>query len=57
MLGLMRDEGLVDRADGPRGYLWSPTVSRQTARAGLLGKLVDLVFEGSTRRLVAHMCG
>ncbi|MGC8644182.1 MAG: BlaI/MecI/CopY family transcriptional regulator [Isosphaeraceae bacterium] len=49
------DKGLVDRADGPRGYLWSPTVSRQTARAGLLGKLLDLVFERSARGLVARM--
>jgi BlaI family penicillinase repressor len=23
MLKLMRDKGLVDRADGPRGYVWS----------------------------------
>ncbi len=55
MLKLMREKGLVDRADGPRGYLWSARVSKKAARAGLLGKLLDLAFEGSARGLVAHM--
>jgi predicted transcriptional regulator len=55
MLKLMRDKGLVDRADGPRGYVWSAKISRRMARAGLIGRLVDLAFEGSARGLVAHM--
>jgi predicted transcriptional regulator len=55
MLRLMRDKGLVDRADGPRGYVWWAKVTRKAARAGLIGRLVDLAFEGSARGLVAHM--
>ena len=55
MLKLMRDKGLVERADGPKGYLWTAKVSRKSARSGLLGKLVDLAFDGSARGLVAHM--
>jgi BlaI family transcriptional regulator, penicillinase repressor len=55
MLKLMRDKGLVDRADGPRGYVWSAKITRKAARAGLIGRLLDLAFEGSARGLVAHM--
>jgi BlaI family penicillinase repressor len=55
MLKLMREKRLVERSDGPRGYLWSAMVSRRAARAGLLSKLLDLAFAGSARGLVAHM--
>jgi predicted transcriptional regulator len=55
MLKLMLEKGLVERIDGPSAYLWSAKVSRQTARAGLLSKLLDLAFAGSARGLVAHM--
>jgi BlaI family penicillinase repressor len=55
MLTLMRDKRLVDRADGPRGYVWSAKITRKAARAGLIGRLIDLAFEGSARGLVTHM--
>ena len=55
MLKVMRDKGLIERADGPRGYVFSAKVSRQSARAGLLARLLDLAFAGSARGLVAHM--
>jgi predicted transcriptional regulator len=55
MLKLMRDKGLVDRADGLRGYVWSAKITRKAARAGLIGRLIDRAFEGSARGLVAHM--
>ena len=55
MLERMREKGLVERADGPRGYLWSARVSRTSARSGLVGRLLDLAFDGSARGLVAHM--
>jgi predicted transcriptional regulator len=54
-LELMRAKGLVGRDDGPRGYLWSAKISREAARAGLLGRLLDLAFDGSAHGLVAHM--
>ena len=39
---------------GPKGYVWSAAVS-QAAAGEMLGRLMDLVFDGSARRLVAHL--
>jgi len=55
MLKVMLDKGLVARDRGPRGYQWSAIVSRKAATTGLLGKLLDRAFDGSARRLVAHL--
>jgi BlaI family penicillinase repressor len=57
MLKLMLDKGLVERGEGEagRGSVYSARVSREAASAGLVRRLVDLVFDGSARRLVAHM--
>jgi BlaI family transcriptional regulator, penicillinase repressor len=55
MLKMMLAKDLVQREDGPRGYLWTARVSRQAAVSGLIGKLVQHVFDGSARRLVAHL--
>ncbi|CAN5614125.1 BlaI/MecI/CopY family transcriptional regulator [soil metagenome] len=55
MLKVMRDKGLVDREQGPKGYLWSALVSRRATSAGLLRRLVDRVFDGSAGRLVANL--
>jgi BlaI family penicillinase repressor len=55
MLKLMREKGLVQRGDGPRGYLWSASVSQEATRSGLLGKLLNIAFDGSAHRLVAHL--
>ena len=54
-LKTMLAKGLVARDDGPRGYVWSAVASRGSTATGLLGKLVQHVFDGSARRLVAHM--
>ncbi len=54
-LKTMLAKGLVARADGPRGYLWSAATSRGSAASGMLSKLVQHVFDGSARRLVAHL--
>jgi predicted transcriptional regulator len=55
MLKLMLAKGLVQRDDGPRGYVWSAGVSHEAAANTLVGNLLDRLFEGSARRLVAHM--
>jgi BlaI family transcriptional regulator, penicillinase repressor len=55
MLKMMLAKEMVQRQDGPRGYLWSARVSRKAAVSALLGKLVQHVFDGSARRLVAHL--
>jgi predicted transcriptional regulator len=55
MLGVMRDKKLVCRRKVKRGYEWSALVSRQDTARGLVGQLLDRVFDGSARRLVAHL--
>jgi BlaI family transcriptional regulator, penicillinase repressor len=55
MLKVMLDKGLVKRKRGEGAYQWSAKVSREAAEAGLTGKLVDRLFDGSARRLVAHL--
>jgi len=55
MLKLMREKGLVERGDGPRGYVWSASVSLEATRSGLLRKLLNLAFDGSAHRLIAHL--
>ncbi|SRR5579883_2583172 len=57
MLRVMQEKGLVERAEGEgaRGSLYSAAISRAEASTGLVRRLVDAVFDGSARRLVAHM--
>ena len=55
VLTVMLDKRLVGRSRGPRGYLWSAKVSREQAATGLVGRLLDRVFDGSAHRLVAHL--
>lgn len=55
MLKMMLGKDLVVREEGTRGQLWSAKVSRQAAASGLIGKVVQHVFDGSARRLVAHL--
>ena len=55
MLKTMIAKGLVRRDDGARGFAYAAEVSRETAATGLLGRLLNGVFEGSAKRLVAHL--
>jgi BlaI family transcriptional regulator, penicillinase repressor len=54
-LGIMLEKKLVDRKQTPQGYLWSARTTRKSAAGGMVRKLVDLVFDGSAQRLVAHL--
>jgi len=49
-LNVMYDKGFVTRtsADEGRGYAFSPKVSRMDVSQGMVGDLVELVFDGST---------
>ena len=38
-----------------RGHQWSAAVTHAAAAKGMVGKLVDGVFDGSASRLVAHL--
>ena len=55
ILNTMLDKKLVGRKSTRQGYLWSAKTTRQTAAGGIIRKLVDLVFDGSAQRLVAHL--
>lgn len=55
MLGVMLEKGLVRRKKGTRGNVWSAVVTHAAAAKGMVGKLVDGVFDGSASRLVAHL--
>ena len=55
ILKVMLDKKLVHRKRTPQGYLWSAKTTREIAATGMVRKLVDLVFDGSAQRLVAHL--
>jgi predicted transcriptional regulator len=55
MLTVMLAKDLVKRKQGPRGWLWSARVTRDSAAKPIVKKLVDRVFDGSAQRLVAHL--
>lgn len=56
MLRVMADKSLVERTEGPRSApIWTARISRQTARSGLIKRVMDRVFDGSARGLVAHL--
>ena len=40
---------------GKQSYLWSAKTTQQSAASGMVRKLVNLVFDGSAQRLVAHL--
>jgi predicted transcriptional regulator len=53
---LVEKEHLQHRAEGPR-YVYSPTVSRQKARAGALAQVVSTFFDGSAAQAVSALIG
>ncbi len=55
MLRVMLDKRLVKRSGAGRGARWGAVVLRDSAAGGMVQKLVDGVFDGSTGRLVAHL--
>ena len=55
MLSVMLGKGLVKRKKNGRNYIWSAKLAKRTAARGMVGKLIDRVFEGSAHSLVAHL--
>jgi predicted transcriptional regulator len=53
---LVDKQHLQHREDGPR-YIYSPTVSRQKARAGALAQVVNTFFDGSATQTVSALLG
>ncbi len=55
MLRKMEDKGVVThRAEG-RQFVYRPTVSRAEIRESMVGELVERLFGGDARALVAHL--
>lgn len=55
VLTVMLKKGLVTRNRVERGSLWSAAISHQGAAKGMVASLVDRLFSGSARSLVAHL--
>ncbi|MEM7264214.1 MAG: BlaI/MecI/CopY family transcriptional regulator [Planctomycetota bacterium] len=55
MLKVMEEKGFVKKAKGERSYRWSARVTRKKTSRGLVGRVVDKVFDGSAKGLVTHM--
>jgi predicted transcriptional regulator len=55
MLSVMLEKGLVRRKRATRGHQWSAAVTHAAAAKGMVGKLVDNVFDGSAGRLASHL--
>ena len=55
VLKVMREKGLAKRRKTNRGFSWSALVKREKTASGMIGKLIERVFEGSAQQLVAHL--
>ena len=55
MLRVMLDKGLVKRQGAGRGAQWVAVVTRKSTARGMVGKLVDHLFDGSADRLATHL--
>jgi predicted transcriptional regulator len=55
MLRVMLDKKLVKRDGAGRGAVWAATITQKSAARGMVRKLVEGVFDGSTHRLAAHL--
>jgi predicted transcriptional regulator len=55
MLKTMLSKSLIRRDEGAKGYTYAAEVTREAAATGMIGRLLNHVFEGSAQRLVAHL--
>lgn len=54
-LNVMVDKGFVTRKAAGRGYDFTPAVSHQDVSKGMVGDLVERVFEGSSSALLLSL--
>ncbi len=54
-LGILHDKGRLRRRKDGRRFVYSPTVSRRSARRSALEHLLGTFFEGSTERVVSTL--
>jgi predicted transcriptional regulator len=49
------DKGVVTHRREGRQFVYRPTVSREAVRESMVGELVERLFGGDARALVAHL--
>ncbi|MFT5466324.1 MAG: BlaI family penicillinase repressor [Verrucomicrobiales bacterium] len=54
-LNVMVDKGFATREAAGRGYDFTPVISHQDVSKGMLGDIVDRVFEGSSSALLLSL--
>lgn len=54
-LNVMFDKGQVSRTEAGRGYAFSPLVSHEAVSRGMVGDLVQRVFDGSSSALILSL--
>ena len=54
-LNVMTDKGLVHRRQEGRAYLFSYAVTQEETSQGMLGDLIDRVFDGSAEALLLNL--
>ena len=57
MLKRLEDKGFVQRAESPRGFLYSPVVSDNVARKSALSDIVKTFFNGSPASAASALLG
>jgi len=55
ILKIMSRKGQVERVSDDEGIRWQAKLSQRQAGSHLIQRLVERVFEGSTRKLVLHL--
>jgi len=55
MLRKMEDKGVVDHRSEGRQFVYRPTVSEDHVRRSMVGELVERLFGGDPKALVAHL--
>jgi len=55
MLRKMEDKGVVTHSAEGRQFVYRPTVSEIQIRRSMVGELVERLFGGDPRQLVAHL--
>ncbi len=57
MLSRLEAKGLVERASGPDGFLYSPVQRTEAVAAGALRRMIDTFFAGSAASAATALLG
>ncbi len=55
LMNVMAEKGLLSRAPQGRAFVYDAKVTRRRTRSRMLGDMLDRVFDGSARLMVAHL--